>query len=98
MNMAVDQMPEGMQKCPFCAEIIRSEAKICRFCQRDLPPEPNAKSEIIELPREFSELRYGDRVCSPTMGDGTVVDTPFEESVRVVFDLIRPRGGSQPRT
>jgi hypothetical protein len=28
------------RKCPFCAETILSEAVICRFCQRDLPPVP----------------------------------------------------------
>jgi len=26
------------RKCPFCAELVLSEAVICRFCQRDLPP------------------------------------------------------------
>jgi hypothetical protein len=27
------------RKCPFCAEMVRREAKVCRFCGRDLPPE-----------------------------------------------------------
>ena len=27
----------GIRKCPTCAEEVKSEAKICRFCQAELP-------------------------------------------------------------
>lgn len=30
------QLDEGMKKCPFCAEMVKVDAKVCRYCSREL--------------------------------------------------------------
>lgn len=46
---------EGLEKCPFCAELIKREAQVCKFCQRDV-------SEEFTLRRE--ERMKEDRLAS----------------------------------
>jgi RNA polymerase subunit RPABC4/transcription elongation factor Spt4 len=41
--MEQQQIAEGMKKCPFCAELVKQEATICRYCNRELP-----SSQIIK--------------------------------------------------
>lgn len=44
------------RQCPFCAETVKAAAKICRFCQRDLPP-----LEVAQADEAFSGLN-GERL------------------------------------
>jgi hypothetical protein len=47
---AVDQrqIAEGGRQCPSCAEIIRREAVVCRFCGRDVPPAAIAPASVVD--------------------------------------------------
>ena len=45
---------DRVRKCPFCAEVVKKEAVVCRFCSRPLPaaaPDPPAVRSAFEKRR-----------------------------------------------
>lgn len=38
------------RQCPDCAELVKVEARICRFCSCALPPAPEAGPVVIRNP------------------------------------------------
>lgn len=55
------------RKCPFCAELVKREATVCRFCSKDLPP-PEARPGI---PRFKSKKEYDAWKARQSVGKGS---------------------------
>jgi hypothetical protein len=65
------------RKCPFCAEFVKIEATICRFCQKDLPPisYPAENTDIENTVTFENRVLCSDGSCIGVIGkDGNCND------------------------
>ena len=60
-SLADQKNAAAIRKCPYCAEMIQAEAKICRFCQHELPSPDKSTLQRTPLSVEEAKLmaQYG---------------------------------------
>lgn len=83
-----------VKPCPFCAELIKSEAKVCRYCGRDLPStgETQAvegKKYLPPLSNEANVLIDGLRNPSAKRREGSAksLGSLGDDDVRIIAAL-----------
>jgi hypothetical protein len=57
-----------MKKCPYCAELIKREAIICRYCGKELPVITPTNEDTQITKDNFSKLTYRQKFAVTEYG------------------------------
>ena len=67
-------LAEGGKRCPYCAEVIKREALVCRYCGRDLTaPQGTSAGETDVVREALTDLRWQYQAWAASTVDGPAV-------------------------
>ena len=80
-DLKAEQEAARLRKCPFCAELVQREAKVCKHCGRDITPDvaqpaPAPVTPKPVPPTPISEKTTADsQIPCPHCGHGLKIST-----------------------
>jgi hypothetical protein len=78
-DLKAEQEAAQLRKCPFCAELVQREAKVCKHCGKDITPDVAQPAPVTPKPvlqTQNSEKTTADsQIPCPHCGQGLKIST-----------------------
>lgn len=60
-------METKIKKCPHCAEVIPIDAKVCRYCRRNVDPKAVAGEQLVKLGLSMTQMGCALTILIPML-------------------------------
>ena len=82
----------GSRKCPYCADIIKEEAIVCRYCGRDLPAKTVDRVACPKCGRDIEADALECRACGSRLFECQACRAIVDEKTEVCPKCRTPLG------